>query len=48
MPHADAPEHAGLPEAGADYGLASCFDDTRAGKQVLAAELWVAHVLVFH
>ena len=42
---AHSPEHAGLLEPGADYGLASGFDDARAEKQVLAAKLGVAHAL---
>ena len=29
---ANGPEHAGLLEAGADYGLATRFDDARADK----------------
>ena len=41
----DCPEHAGLFEAGTDYGFASGFDDAGADKQVLAAELGVAHAL---
>ncbi len=41
----DGPEHAGLLEAGADYGPATGFDDARADKQVLAAKLGVAHAL---
>ncbi len=41
----DGPEHAGLLEAGADYGPASGFDDARADKQVLAAKPGVVHAL---
>ena len=41
----DGSEHAGLFEAGADYGFAAGFNPTRADEQMLAAELWVAHTL---
>jgi len=37
------PEHSGLFETRTDYGLAPSFDDTRADKEVLTAELGIAH-----
>jgi hypothetical protein len=40
---ANGPEHAGLLEAGADYGLAVGFDDAKADKQVWVTKLGVAH-----
>ena len=39
----DGPEHAGLFEARTDYGFAPGFDNAGADKEMLAAELWVAH-----
>src|ERR1039457_1175972 len=42
---ADRPEHAGLFETRADYGLAAGFDDTRADEQMLCAEFGIAHAL---
>src|SRR5665811_2528842 len=39
----DGPEHAGLFEASTDYGFAPGFDNAGADKEMLAAELWVAH-----
>ena len=40
---ADSPEHPGPFEARADNGLAASLDDARPDKQVLLAELGVAH-----
>ena len=42
---ADGPEHAGLFQAGTDNSLATGLDHTRADKQMLTAELRVAHTL---
>src|SRR5271166_1211668 len=39
----NGPEHAGLFEASTDYGFAPGFDNAGADKEMLAAELWVAH-----
>lgn len=39
------PEHAGLLDAGTDDSLTAGFDHTRADREVLAAEFWVAHAL---
>lgn len=40
---AESPEHAGLLEAGTADRFAPGFDDSGADKEVLAAEVWVAH-----
>ena len=41
----DRPEHAGLFEARTDDGFATGFDDAGTNKQVLLAELGIAHAL---
>ena len=40
---ANCPEHSRPLETGADHSLAAGLDDARADKQVLAAELGIAH-----